>query len=108
MDLAADSSMPLQLVRDEIHRVPRHLGEGVSVDRVPVIEDDDRTARLVSRALSDDGCGVERAVRGHDGLTGALAGDFDLIVCVRRLRMKLDRPDRIETVRNVGYRFTVE
>lgn len=25
-------------------------------------------------------------------------------VCVRRLRAKLDRPDRIETVRNVGYR----
>jgi two-component system OmpR family response regulator len=25
-------------------------------------------------------------------------------VCVRRLRAKLDRPDRIETIRNVGYR----
>ena len=29
-------------------------------------------------------------------------------VCVRRLRQKLDRADRIETVRNVGYRFTVD
>jgi DNA-binding response OmpR family regulator len=29
-------------------------------------------------------------------------------VCIRRLRMKLDRPDRIETVRNVGYRFVVD
>jgi two-component system, OmpR family, response regulator len=26
-------------------------------------------------------------------------------VCVRRLRAKLDRPERVETVRNVGYRF---
>jgi DNA-binding response OmpR family regulator len=29
-------------------------------------------------------------------------------VCIRRLRAKLDRPDRIETVRNVGYRFAVD
>nr|WP_240940682.1 winged helix-turn-helix domain-containing protein [Planosporangium flavigriseum] len=29
-------------------------------------------------------------------------------VCVRRLRLKLDRSDRIETVRNVGYRFTTD
>jgi two-component system, OmpR family, response regulator len=50
------------------------------VDRALVIEDDDRIARLVSRALSDDGYGVERAARGHDGLTEALAGDFDLVV----------------------------
>jgi DNA-binding response OmpR family regulator len=26
-------------------------------------------------------------------------------VCIRRLRTKLDNPDRVETVRNVGYRF---
>jgi two-component system OmpR family response regulator len=26
-------------------------------------------------------------------------------VAVRRVRSKLDRPDRIETVRNIGYRF---
>ena len=29
-------------------------------------------------------------------------------VCVRRLRGKLDQPDRIETVRNVGYRIVTE
>jgi two-component system, OmpR family, response regulator len=29
-------------------------------------------------------------------------------VCVRRLRTKLDRPDRVETVRNVGYRFVAD
>lgn len=29
-------------------------------------------------------------------------------VYVRRLRGKLDRPDRIETVRHVGYRFTLD
>lgn len=28
-------------------------------------------------------------------------------VCIRRLRAKLDRPDRIETVRNVGYRISL-
>jgi DNA-binding response OmpR family regulator len=26
-------------------------------------------------------------------------------VCVRRLRTKMDHADRVETVRNVGYRF---
>jgi DNA-binding response OmpR family regulator len=29
-------------------------------------------------------------------------------VCIRRLRAKLDRPERIETVRNVGYRFALD
>jgi two-component system OmpR family response regulator len=29
-------------------------------------------------------------------------------VCVRRLRAKLDHPDRIETVRHVGYRFSAD
>jgi DNA-binding response OmpR family regulator len=47
---------------------------------VLVIEDDDRIARLVSRALTDNGYGVERAARGGDGLNEALAGDFDLVV----------------------------
>ncbi|HEV7899108.1 MAG TPA: response regulator transcription factor [Planosporangium sp.] len=50
------------------------------MSRVLVIEDDDRIARLVSRALTDDGHGVERAARGGEGLNEALAGDFDLVV----------------------------
>lgn len=50
------------------------------MSRVLVIEDDDRIARLVSRALTGDGHGVERAARGGEGLNEALAGDFDLIV----------------------------
>jgi DNA-binding response OmpR family regulator len=29
-------------------------------------------------------------------------------VCVRRVRAKLDHPDRIETVRHVGYRFSAD
>jgi DNA-binding response OmpR family regulator len=29
-------------------------------------------------------------------------------VSVRRLRGKLDKPDRVETVRNVGYRFITD
>jgi DNA-binding response OmpR family regulator len=47
---------------------------------VLVIEDDERIARLVSRALKDDGHGVECSARGGDGLNEALAGDFDLVV----------------------------
>ncbi|MET8909570.1 response regulator transcription factor [Micromonospora sp. NPDC004551] len=44
------------------------------------MEDDDRIARLVSRALRDDGHVVERAGTGPDGLDAALANDFDLVV----------------------------
>jgi DNA-binding response OmpR family regulator len=29
-------------------------------------------------------------------------------VGVRRLRTKMDRPERVETVRNVGYRFVTD
>jgi DNA-binding response OmpR family regulator len=50
------------------------------VDQVLVIEDDDRLARMVGRALRDDGYGVERAANGTDGLTAALQRDFDLVV----------------------------
>lgn len=48
--------------------------------RVLVVEDDDRIARLVSRALRDDGHVVERAGTGPGGLDAALANDFDLVV----------------------------
>lgn len=48
--------------------------------RVLVIEDDDRIARLVARALHDDGYVVERAATGTDGLNTALAKDFDLVM----------------------------
>jgi len=46
-----------------------------------MIEDDDRIARLVTRALSDDGYRVDRAATGPDGLRRALGGErFDLIL----------------------------
>jgi DNA-binding response OmpR family regulator len=45
-----------------------------------VVEDDDRIARLVARALQQDGYAVNRAATGVDGLDSALAGDFDLVV----------------------------
>ena len=48
--------------------------------RVLVVEDDDRIARLVARALQGDGCVVDRAATGPTGLDAALAGDFDLVV----------------------------
>ena len=47
---------------------------------VLVVEDDERTARLVSRALQGDGHVVERAGTGPDGLDAALATSFDLVV----------------------------
>jgi DNA-binding response OmpR family regulator len=50
------------------------------VGRVLVVEDDDRIARLVTRALQEDGYSVDRAATGPDGLGAALAGDFDLVV----------------------------
>jgi two-component system OmpR family response regulator len=61
------------------HREDRGT-EWSAVDRVLVIEDDDRLARMVGRALQDDGYGVERAANGTDGLSAALARDFDLVV----------------------------
>ncbi|MDF5755577.1 response regulator transcription factor [Spongiactinospora sp. TRM90649] len=48
--------------------------------RVLVVEDDDKIARLVARALRDNGHSVDIAGNGHDGLGAALAGDFDLVV----------------------------
>jgi DNA-binding response OmpR family regulator len=50
------------------------------VGLVLVVEDDDRIARLVSRALRDDGHAVERAGTGRDGLDMALATEFDLVL----------------------------
>src|SRR5689334_21908954 len=47
---------------------------------VLVIEDDDRIARFVTRALHDDGHMVEANARGAAGLHQALAKDFDLVV----------------------------
>jgi two-component system OmpR family response regulator len=52
----------------------------VSVARVLVVEDDDRIARLVARALRDDGHAVDSAASGRAGLDAALRIDFDLIV----------------------------
>jgi len=50
------------------------------MQRVLVIEDDIRIARLVARALNDDGYAVERAATGTEGLNAALAADFDLVM----------------------------
>jgi two-component system OmpR family response regulator len=48
--------------------------------RVLVVEDDDRIARLIARALRGDGHAVDFAVTGPEGLGIATAGDFDLVV----------------------------
>ena len=47
---------------------------------VLVVEDDDRIARLVTRALENDGFAVQCAATGVDGLGAALARDFDMVV----------------------------
>jgi DNA-binding response OmpR family regulator len=50
------------------------------VGRVLVVEDDDRIARLVSRALEHEGFAVDRASNGVDGLAAALERSFDLML----------------------------
>jgi DNA-binding response OmpR family regulator len=50
------------------------------VGRVLVVEDDDRIAGLVARALRAEGHVVDRAATGSDGLAAALAAEFDLIL----------------------------
>ncbi len=48
--------------------------------RVLVVEDDDRIAGLVARALRSEGHAVDRAATGTDGLQAALDDGFDLIL----------------------------
>jgi two-component system, OmpR family, response regulator len=48
--------------------------------RVLVVEDDDRVARLLVRALEGDGYAVELAASGPGGLYSALGSDFDLVM----------------------------
>src|SRR5690348_1406611 len=50
------------------------------MQRVLVIEDDDRIAKLVARALQNGGFAVERAATGTEGLNVALSNDFDLVM----------------------------
>ena len=47
---------------------------------VLVVEDDDRIARLVARALRDDGHAVDCAATGQEGLRAALATNVDLVL----------------------------
>lgn len=48
--------------------------------RVLVVEDDDRIAKLVARALRTDGHVVDHAATGTEGLQAALSTAFDLIL----------------------------
>jgi len=50
------------------------------VGRVLVVEDDDRIAGLVARALRAEGHAVDRAATGGEALEAALATRFDLIM----------------------------
>lgn len=53
--------------------------------RMLVVEDDDRTARLVGRALQDAGHSVVRAAGGDEALLLALRDQFDLVLLDLRL-----------------------
>ena len=48
--------------------------------RVLVVEDDERMARLLTRALTSAGLTVHWAPTGAEGLSSALRGDFDLVL----------------------------
>jgi DNA-binding response OmpR family regulator len=48
--------------------------------RVLVVEDDERMARLLTRALNGAGLAVQWAASGDEALGTALRGDFDLVV----------------------------
>jgi DNA-binding response OmpR family regulator len=48
--------------------------------RVLVVEDDDRIAQLVTRALQNDGYAVDWAATGPGGLAAATDGEFDLVL----------------------------
>jgi DNA-binding response OmpR family regulator len=48
--------------------------------RVLIVEDEERVARLLVRALEGDGYAVELAMSGLGGLYTALASDFDLVL----------------------------
>ena len=49
--------------------------------RILLVDDDPEIVRFVSRVLQSDGHVVESASRGAEALTGALGGEFDLLIC---------------------------
>jgi DNA-binding response OmpR family regulator len=50
------------------------------MSRILVIEDDERIGQLITRALENEGFATQRESTGTNGLTTALAQNFDLIV----------------------------
>jgi DNA-binding response OmpR family regulator len=91
------------------------------VSRVLLIEDDDRIARLVARALENEGFPVARASTGPEGLNTALAADFDLVILDLMLpgmdgsevleRLMVERPEQrvlvLSAVPEIGTRVAV-
>src|SRR5262245_37666773 len=58
----------------------RRSGGGGRMGRILVVEDDDRIADLVTRALKGDGFAVDRAATGPDGVAAVADNEFDLVV----------------------------
>ncbi len=82
------------------------------VNRILIIEDEEKIARFVELELKHEGNEVEKAFDGREGLEKALSGCFDLILLdvmlpglnglevLRRLRMEKDTPVIMLTARD--------
>ena len=69
--------------------------------KILTIEDDERIARDVVRALSASGLTVDLARTGREGLAKALAGEYDLVTLERSL-LDLDGLAIVTTMRGIG------
>jgi len=72
------------------------------MNKVLVIEDDQKTAAEIVAALSDSGFDVACAFNGRDGLLKATAEKFDAVVLDRMLPGDLDGLGVLSTLRAVG------
>jgi two-component system NtrC family sensor kinase len=89
----ADPSV--QTIRTEPSAVPLERFAG---RRVLVVEDEPALATAVSEALQDAGFAVDRAADGEEGLTRAIDGRYDLIVC----DLKMPRLDGMQFYRAIA------
>ena len=69
--------------------------------RVLIIEDDNETARFLSKALSESGHEIEHAADGDEGLKCGQTNQYDVLI-VDRMLPKRDGLSIIETLREEG------
>ncbi|MEU7868794.1 DNA-binding response regulator [Dactylosporangium sp. NPDC049140] len=70
--------------------------------QVLVVEDDERIARLISRALGQQGHAVCRATNGADGLQAALDCHFDVLL-LDRAGQACSRPELLADVWGLSF-----